>query len=118
MPRAKANLWVARVAIALAIAAVAVSLWRWWRKGQLPSDFSRGGVELTYDVDAARAVDERFQRQLGEVVEKLRAGGAQLGAIRPQARAAQIALAGVDEAKLKQALAGTQLDGKLEGATA
>ncbi len=109
---AKANPWLPRLAILLGVAAVALGVYRWRRASQ-PKDFGAGGVELTYDVDVARALDERFARQLDEVVGKLRAAGVTLGTIRPQPRAATLQLGGADEAKLRDALAGTQLDGKL-----
>jgi len=110
---ARPNRWVARLAIAIAIAAVAISLYRWWKR-RLPSDFSRGGVELTYDVDAARAVDEKFARGLDEAVQGLRREGVVIGAIKPQPRAATLAVTGLDEAKLARALAGLPLAARIQ----
>lgn len=70
-------------------------------------------MELILDVDVARAVDERFQRELDELVGRLREAGVAIRSIAPQARSAELAAPGLDRARLDAAAAGTPLAAEL-----
>lgn len=96
-------------AIAISLAALIVGAVRYRQSRQLPRDMSRGGIELVYDLDLERVVDERFQRQLEELVERLRRQDTPASALAPRPRSATLTAPGLDEAKLRAALAGSLL---------
>lgn len=105
-----------RLAIAVAVLAILVGAGRWWwARHSIPSDLSRGGIELTYQVDAAGAIDRRFSRWLDELVRDLRARKTPPTAVAPEARSA--VLAGVTPEQVKPVAAGLVVEATPDGRT-